>query len=99
MLRTRACLVHAHRLKVQRGTAEGLRPEWQQVERIFAERRANGKVQYLCKWNLLGYVESTWEDSSLLTSQQVRLWLSEDPKARDTFAAQEHARHTCVHVA
>jgi Chromo (CHRromatin Organisation MOdifier) domain len=90
MLKTRACLVHAHRLKVQRGTAEGLRPEWQQVERIFAERRANGKVQYLCKWNLLGYAESTWEDSESLTAQQVRVWLSEAATAHGSCA-----RHTC----
>jgi hypothetical protein len=54
------------------GTTDGVCPEWRVAERVFASREVSGARQYLVKWSMLGYAESTWEDSSQLTSGEVR---------------------------
>lgn len=58
------------------GTEDGVKPEWRVAERVFAVRVKGGRRQYLTKWSVLGYAESTWEDVARLTSPEVRRDLS-----------------------
>lgn len=57
------------------GNNNGIQPEWTAVERVFAVRPhpdRSGRKQYLVKWGVLGYNDSTWEDPEDLEKEQVR---------------------------
>ena len=54
------------------GTEDGVCPEWRTAERVFdVQVDHKGRKQYLVKWSMLGYSESTWEKAEDLTSDQV----------------------------
>ena len=63
------------------GTEDGVRPEWRIAERVFAVRdTARGGRQYLTKWSMLGYAESTWEMPAALSSPEVCVHLLLQPR-------------------
>lgn len=57
------------------------------IERIIAQQeKPDGSIDYLCKWESLPYVESTWEDSKLVK----RKWQTKI----DEFQARESSKAT-----
>lgn len=57
------------------------------VERIIAKiTKADGSVDYFCKWECLPYADATWEDSSLVQ----RKW----PKKIEEFEERENSKLT-----
>lgn len=65
------------------------------IERIIAEQeKADGAIDYLCKWESLPYAESTWEDAKLVSKK----WQTKI----DEFYSRENSKSTptssCPHL-